>query len=169
MATVYAREVMQVPDPSVGLLNVGEEPEKGNEILKEAYPLLQKLPNFSGNIEGKDIFKAETDIFLCNGMIGNILLKFGESFPETLRFLLHEQFKKNNTDKGLQREIISSVTSALDSFNYEHVGGVPFLGVNGVSMVGHGGSTPVAIKNMIFNAAKFVKQNVNDKIISSLN
>ncbi len=169
MATVYAREVMQIPDPTVGLLNVGHEPEKGTEILKEAHLLLKECSNFSGNIEGKDIFKAETDIFLCNGMVGNILLKFGESFPETLHFLMKDQFKKNNTAKELQRKIISTVSGALDSFNYEHVGGVPFLGVNGVSMVGHGGSTPVAIKNMILNAAKFVKQNVNDKIISSLN
>jgi len=169
MGTVYAREIMQIAQPTVGLLNVGDEEEKGTELLKESYLVLKKLSNFTGNIEGKDIFKARTDIFLCNGTLGNVLLKFGESIPDTLKVLLKMHFEKEKIPADLQNTIFTIVHETLQPFNYENVGGVPFLGVNGVSMVGHGNSSVTAIKNMILNAAKCIEQNVNDKIVASLN
>jgi len=169
MGTVYAREIMQIEHPAVGLLNVGEEEEKGTDILKDSYKVLKQLPNFSGNIEGKDIFKARTDIFLCNGILGNILLKFGESIPETLKILLKAHFEKEDIPADLQKTIFNIVYDTLRPFNYENVGGIPFLGVNGVSMVGHGSSSVTAIKNMILNAGKCIEQNVNEKIVASLN
>lgn len=169
MGTIYAREIMGVEDPKVGLLNVGEEEEKGTDNLKAAFKELSELPNFVGNIEGRDIFEAKADVFLCDGLVGNILLKFGESIPEAL-----EKFVK----RGIQQlelgpeeaKLVSSVLKAsLKEFNPDRVGGVPFLGVDGVSMVGHGSSTPEAVKNMILNTAKCLEHNINDKIVASLN
>jgi phosphate acyltransferase len=168
MGTIYSREIMGIEDPTVGLINVGEEPEKGTELLKEVFSLLQDIPNFSGNIEGRDIFSATADIFLCDGLIGNILLKFGESIPPTLQFIVGKTMKEMNLDADTRDTIVNVLHRSLHSFNYEHVGGVPFLGVDGISMVGHGGSTPTAVKNMILNASNCVEAGINQKIIASL-
>jgi phosphate acyltransferase len=168
MGTIYAREVLGFDNPSVGLINVGEEPEKGTELLKEVYQTLNDLPNFKGNVEGRDIFAATVDVFLCDGLVGNILLKFGESIPETLQQMLGITMKEMNIDSDTKDTILKVIHRSLNSFNYENVGGVPFLGANGVSMVGHGGSTPAAIKNMILNAAHCIEAGVNEKIVASL-
>lgn len=168
MGTIYCRDILGVENPTVGLLNVGEEEEKGTELLKETYPLLTQLPNFIGNIEGRDIFPARSDIFLSDGMIGNILLKFGESIPDTVQEMLNTSMQKMEVTPEVRNALAELIQTTLDSFNYENVGGVPFLGVNGVSLVGHGGSSPLAIKNMILQAARFVDVSVNQKIIDSL-
>jgi phosphate acyltransferase len=168
MGTIYSREIMGIKDPTVGLVNVGEEPEKGTELLKEVHSLLKGIPNFHGNIEGRDIFNATADIFLCDGLIGNILLKFGESIPSTLQLIIGKTMKDMNLDTDTRDTIIKVLHKSLHSFNYEHVGGIPFLGVDGISMVGHGGSTPTAVKNMILNASNCVEAGINDKIIASL-
>lgn len=168
MGTIYCREVLGVDDPGVGLLNVGEEPEKGTDVLKEAYTLLRELPNFRGNIEGRDIFPCKADVFLCDGFVGNVLLKFGESIPSAVEMLLTSTMSGMNITPDAQSEVARVFQKSLDSFNYENVGGVPFLGVNGVSMVGHGGSTPAAIRNMILNAAHCVEASVNSKIVETL-
>ncbi len=169
MGSIYAYEIMGVEDPKVGLLNVGEEKSKGTEDLKEAYEALSKLPNFAGNIEGRDIFNAKADIFLCDGLIGNILLKFGESIPEALETFFKKGIKKLDlgTEEGkIVRQVLKS---SLEEFNPDRIGGVPFLGVDGLSMVGHGSSRPRAMKNMILSAAKCLKHNINEKIVASLN
>ena len=168
MGTIYSRDILGIKDPTVGLINVGEEPEKGTELLKEVYQNLKELPNFKGNVEGRDIFEASTDIFLCDGLVGNILLKFGESIPAAIQKILGRTMKEMKVDTETKDMVIKILHRSLHSFNYEHVGGVPFLGVNGVSMVGHGGSTPAAVKNMILNAAHCVEAGVNDKIVASL-
>ncbi|MEX1011189.1 MAG: phosphate acyltransferase PlsX [Balneolaceae bacterium] len=168
MASIYAEEVMRIDDPKIGLLNVGEEPEKGTELHKTAFNLLASLPHFIGNVEGKDIFSAKADVYLCDGFSGNLILKFGESIPAMIQDLLHGTFGEMKVDEKTRRAVLQLLGRALDSFNYEHVGGVPFLGVNGVSMVGHGSSTPKAIKNMIFNAARCVEMEINRKIVASL-
>ncbi|MEX1211583.1 MAG: phosphate acyltransferase PlsX [Balneolaceae bacterium] len=169
MGTIYCRDILGVDHPTVGLMNVGEEEEKGTELLKETYPLLKQLPNFIGNIEGRDIFPARSDIFLCDGMVGNILLKFGESIPESVQAMLAASMEKMDVTPEIRTALSELIQTTLDSFNYENVGGVPFLGVNGVSLVGHGGSSPRAIKNMILQAARFVDVSVNQKIVDSLN
>lgn len=168
MGVIYVREMMGIPNPKVGLLNVGEEAEKGTEELREAYKALSDMECFVGNIEGRDIFPAKADVFLCDGMLGNVLLKFGESIPEALSLMIAKKMKEKNLSPETQHEVVSLLKEALQAFNYEHVGGVPFLGVNGVSMVGHGGSTSLAIKNMIINAAKYVRLDLNKKIVDSL-
>lgn len=169
MGTIFAKEIFEIPDPKVGLINVGEEPEKGTEAHKEVYKLLASLPNFNGNIEGKDILFGKADVFLSDGFTGNTILKFGESFPEALKILLAQAMKDEKISPELQKTIFKLLKKALHTFDYEHVGGVPFLGVDGTSMVGHGGSSPAAIKNMILNASQCVKNQVNKKIIASLN
>jgi phosphate acyltransferase len=169
MGTIYCREILGIENPTIGQLNVGEEPEKGTDLHKETHKLLALLPNFKGNIEGKDILFGKTDIFLSDGFTGNIVLKFGESIPDVLKHMLAVTMKNEKIDGEMQKRIYHILETSLNTFNYEHVGGVPFLGVDGTSLVGHGGSSPAAIKNMIFSAAQCVEHQVNKKIVSSLN
>lgn len=169
MAGIYIRHVMGVDDPQVALLNVGEEEKKGTEGLQEAYRLLAALPNFVGNAEGNDILTGKADVFVCNGLVGNLLLKLGESVPPAIEKLIGAAAKRMELNNKELQMISKVLQTALAEFDPETVGGVPFLGVDGVSMVGHGGSTGTAVKNMIFNAVKCVEHNINDEIVASLN
>lgn len=169
MGCIFSREIFGVEKPTIGFLNVGEEPEKGTELHKEAFKLLSDMPNFYGNIEGKDILFGKTDIFLTDGFTGNMILKYGESIPDVLKYLLAKTMKEEGTEPDLQKQIYHILGKSLNTFNYENVGGVPFLGVNGTSLVGHGGSSSTAIKNMILNAAQCVEHKLNRKIVVSLN
>jgi len=168
MGNIYARDIMGIEVPRVGLLNVGEEKEKGSETLKKAYHLLEALPGFIGNIEGRDILSGQADVFVCDGITGNILLKFGESIPDALKTLLMGVIKKKQLNAEQAGMVASLLEEAFAPFDYQRVGGVPFLGVNGISMVGHGGSSPVAVKNMILNAVKMAETDINKKIIASV-
>lgn len=170
MGKIFCREVLGIDSPKVGLLNVGEEEGKGTETLKEIYPALQaSVSNFIGNVEGKDIMHGKADVFVCDGLVGNLILKFGESIPEILMMLIGKTIREANISQEDALKIQQVIASATASFNYENVGGIPFLGVNGVSLVGHGSSTPKAIKNMIHKAIQTYTQDVNGKIIASLN
>ena len=169
MGQVFCEHIMGIENPQVGLLNVGEEDEKGTEELKAIHKHIKELPGFIGNVEGRDILSGEADVYLTDGLVGNILLKFGESIPKTLTTMV----KKAISEMDVKPEEIAAIQKilgkALAPFNYELVGGIPFLGVNGVSIVGHGGSTPLAIKNMIKSAVKCIENDVNGKIVASLN
>lgn len=169
MGSIYVREIMDVDEPKVGLLNVGEEEEKGTDNLKEAFQKLNELPNFMGNVEGRDIFDGGVDVFLSDGLIGNILLKFGESIPSALEIFIKRGIRQLEMGTEEAQLVVRVLKASLKEFNPDRVGGVPFLGVDGVSMVGHGSSTPRAIKNMILNAAKCIEYNINEKIVASLN
>ena len=168
MGQVYCKYIMGINNPKVGLLNVGEEEEKGTDTMKEIHDTLKQLDGFLGNVEGRDIFPAKADVYVTDGVVGNILLKFGESIPATLK-----QMIKGTANKGILSKIslfmaLNVLKKSLAPFNYENVGGIPFLGVNGVSIVGHGGSSPLAIKNMIKGAISCVNSDVNGKIVASL-
>jgi phosphate acyltransferase len=169
MGEVYAREVMKIDNPRIGLLNIGEEEEKGTDTLKKAHELLRAHPRFVGNVEGRDILAGHADVFVCDGLVGNILLKFGESIPGALQSLVKQAIGRQKPSPEQIQTAMVILKEALAPFDYESVGGVPFLGVNGVSLVGHGGSTALAIKNMIHNATRMVQHRVNDKIVASLN
>lgn len=169
MGSIYAREIMDISEPTVGLLNVGEEEEKGTKELKTAFQKLQTLPNFTGNIEGRDIFSAKADVFICDGLVGNILLKFGESIPKALEVFIKKGIKKLKLGSDEAKLVGKVLKTSLREFDPERVGGVPFLGVDGLSMVGHGSSSPLAVKNMILNAVKCVEHDINEKIVASLN
>lgn len=168
MGQVYVQEVLGVENPRIGLLNVGEEEEKGTEILREAYKLLSKVPNFAGNIEGRDILACNADVFVCDGLIGNITLKFGESLVDAFQILIGQGIKKNKLTKEQEQIVLKVISDVISPFDYQAVGGVPFLGVDGFSLVGHGSSSARAIKNMILNAVLCIEHEVNSKIVSSL-
>lgn len=169
MGSIYAKEVMGIKDPQIGLLNVGEEEEKGTDELKEAFRELQALPNFVGNIEGNDIFSAKADVFICDGLVGNIILKLGESIPAAVELFIKKGIQKSDFGAEEKKLVGKLVKDSFQEFNPERIGGVPFLGVNGFSMVGHGSSTPLAIKNMILNAVTCIEHDINKKIVASLN
>lgn len=169
MGGVYAEKIMSIEHPKVGLLNVGEEDEKGTRELKKAFSSLSSLPNFIGNVEGHDILSGKADVYICNGLIGNLILKLGESIPHAVQKMIGSTANKMNLTMEQKDLIFNVLNKSLHKFNPETVGGVPFFGIDGVSMVGHGGSTSIAVKNMIFNAAKCVENNINRKISDSLN
>ncbi len=169
MAQIYCEQILSIHTPKVALLNVGEEEGKGTELLKEIFAELKSHENFIGNVEGKDILPGKADVFLCDGLVGNIVLKFGESVPQVVQQMIGGAVKEMNLSEEEIGTIQKVVHTALSSFNYENVGGIPFLGVDGVSIVGHGGSSPLAIKNMIKSAVQTVEHDVNGKIVASLN
>lgn len=147
LGKLYAEHVFGMKEPRVALLNIGEEPEKGNLVAQAAYELMKESNDFKfvGNVEGRDVFGDHADVIVCEGFTGNVVLKFAESF--------YAAMKKQN----IQNEY-------LDRFNYEIYGGTPVLGVNGNVMIGHGISSPLAIKNMITLSRDVVKANLPDKI-----
>ncbi len=169
LASIFTKEMHSINNPSVGLLNVGEENEKGNKQVKETFELLKNSSlNFIGNIEGKDILKGKCNIVICDGFVGNILLKFGESVPDFLKFLLKQHAEKNVFDKikiGLFRK---TLRKALQPLNPDLYGGVPLLGINGITIIGHGSSSPTAVKNMILKAKEMYNKNLTFKLEEAL-
>ena len=163
MGAVYAQRVWKREAPTVGLLNVGEEPGKGNEQARAAFELLQEQPglNFVGNVEGRDVLAHAADVVVCDGFIGNITLKFGESIATTL---LREMVRREIERQGLSPKEKAAVQSVLRGvqkpFDYEARGGVPLLGVNGNVLIGHGSSSARAVERMILSAAEVAGQGV---------
>lgn len=169
MGTIYARELGGVKNPQIGILSMGEEESKGNEVTAAAFKMLKESKlNFIGNVEGRDILTGKVDVVVCDGFIGNILLKFGESVPKLLKHLLKKTAEKNFLDKLKIGLFKGTLKKALKDLDYQEHGGVPLLGVNGISIIGHGSSTPKAIKNMVFRAYEIYKKNLNKKIEESL-
>ena len=162
MGSIYAERGMHRPAPTVGLLNVGEEPGKGNEAAKAAYELLNGRDDihFVGNIEGRDLMHHAADVVVCDGFVGNIVLKLGESLTTVLPQLIGAELKRQECspeEVGVVKRVFGNVTKP---FNYEEYGGTPLLGVNGNVLIGHGGSSPRAIAQMIRRAAEVVRQDV---------
>ena len=169
MGSLYTSIAFKKDRPTVGLLNVGHEPSKGTEVVLEAYELLSNGPvNFVGNVEGRDILKAKADVVVCDGFVGNIVLKFGESVPSFLRSLLGRAAKASPLSAlvlGLSRSTLRNALRVLDPNEY---GGVPVLGVNGVSIIGHGSSTAIGIKNMIGKAIETAQSGLHLQIQETL-
>jgi len=168
MGSIFVEQILGISNPKLGLVNIGEEPEKGTEILRAAYQNLSDLDNFIGNIEGKDILTGKADVFITDGFTGNVILKFGESVPNVLKKLFQNHMKEMDIPEDVEKQIYTLLKNALHTFDYEQIGGVPFLGVNGVSFVGHGNSSASAIKNMIKNAVHCVENDLNSKIKDSI-
>lgn len=169
MGSIYASEIGGIKNPTVGVLSIGEEEGKGNETSEAAAKLLKKSAlNFIGNVEGRDILTGKVDVVVCDGFVGNIVLKFGEAVPKLLKYLLLETAKESIIDKikiGLSRGVLRKALKRLD---YQEHGGVPLLGVKGISIIGHGSSTPKAIKNMILKAKEMYDKNLLGKIENSI-
>jgi len=165
MGSIYSREMFQIKNPTIGLLNIGEEESKGSDVVKETYKLLRNSKlNFIGNVEGRDILPGKADVVVCDGFIGNVILKFGESVPAFFKGRIKAVISKNIAMKALSGILRNILRTALKSMDYEEFGGVPVLGVNGVVIIGHGKSTPKAIKNMILRAEEMVIKNINGRI-----
>jgi len=150
LGSIYAQNVYHIKHPKVALLNIGEEEEKGNLLVKEAHQLLKETPdiNFVGNVEGRDLFNDKADVIVCDGFTGNVVLKEAESFFTLLK------------RRGIKDEY-------FDRFNYEQYGGTPILGVNSAVIIAHGISKATAIKNMILHSAEVVTAKLPEKIASA--
>lgn len=165
MGSIYAQRVLHYPNPTVGLLSVGEEDTKGSAVTVETNKLLRSSAlNFIGNIEGRDILAGKAQVIVCDGFVGNIVLKFGESVPAFLKSRL-----RGYADRGILQKlriglVRTPMRQSLKDMDYEEVGGVPVLGVNGVSIIGHGSSTPKAIKNMVLRAYEVSSSQLNSSI-----
>ncbi|HYQ87111.1 MAG TPA: phosphate acyltransferase PlsX [Bacteroidota bacterium] len=169
MGTIYAREMLMLPNPTVGLLSIGEESSKGNDLTREAYQLLAKSRlNFIGNVEGRDILKGKASVVVCDGFVGNVVLKFAEGVLDLLKTKFRNHAAKNVFSKIWVGMMSRTLRSVMKDFDYQEYGGVPLLGVNGVSIIGHGKSTPKAIKNMILKAEEMVRKNITGSIRDSL-
>lgn len=165
MGSIYYSLVTKKERPTVGLLNVGEEKGKGTDVVNEAFRMLEgSTVNFIGNIEGRDILKKKADVVVCDGFVGNIVLKFGESVPGFLKARLTRYASEGFVRKLLVGLAKGSLKNALKDFDPNVEGGVPVLGANGISIIGHGSSTPTGIKNMILRAAEVARTELHKHI-----
>ncbi|GBD90882.1 phosphate acyltransferase [bacterium BMS3Abin04] len=169
MGSLYAKEISGINNPSVGLLSVGEEDSKGNKVTLAAFDLLKNTDiNFIGNIEGRDILKGKVDIVVCDGFVGNILLKFAESIMGLLKAKIRNYADASLSNKLKALVVKGTLKDALKDMDYQAYGGVPLLGINGISIIGHGSSTPLAFKNMILRAYEMHRKNLLNKIEGSI-
>jgi phosphate acyltransferase len=169
MGSIFTELIRDIPHPTVGLISVGEEESKGDDATKEAHKLFKDSSlNFVGNIEGRDILTGSVDVAVCDGFVGNTILKFAESVPRTLKFKLREYASRGIFQKLWIGLFAGTLRGILKEWDYQQYGGVPLLGVNGVSIIGHGSSSPLAIKNMILRANEMAERKVNDRIAASL-
>ena len=165
MGDIYSRTIFGIRRPRVGLLSIGEEDSKGNELTKEAFKSLKHAPiNFIGNVEGRDIFKGEIDVIVCDGFTGNVALKLSEGLIETFATMLRQELEKTIAAKVgyiLAERAFRAFRRRLD---YSEYGGAPLLGIKGITIVCHGRSNANAIKNAIRVAHDFCKHKVNHVI-----
>jgi len=165
MGEIYARSVLKINSPRVGLLSIGEEETKGNDLTREAFPLLKALPiKFIGNVEGRDIFSGQADVIVCDGFVGNVALKTSEGVGRFVRDVLRESLTRTVTAKVgalLSRQAFNAFRRRLD---YTEYGGAPLLGVRGICIIGHGSSNDNAIYNGIRVAYEFAKAGTNERI-----
>jgi len=166
MATVYTRHMLQIDEPSVGLLNIGEEPGKGNEQVKAAHDLLHRADDihFAGNVEGGDLLDYAADIIVCDGFVGNILLKFGESMTKVLKKMTKQEMDRQSLPLSDQQTVGRVLGAVSKGFDPDARGGAPLLGVNGNVMIGHGGSGADAIRQMIMTTAEVVHADVTSAL-----
>jgi len=168
MGEAYARDVLKIENPKVGLLSNGEEKSKGNEVTKNAYEQLEGMDSFYGNIEGNDIFSGPVNVVVCDGFVGNILLKTSEGVAESITKIIKNNIRKSPLAIAgalLMRRVFKSLKKQVD---YAEYGGAPLLGINGCAIIGHGKSNAKAVKNAIFQAIIFSNSNINEDILVGL-
>jgi glycerol-3-phosphate acyltransferase PlsX len=168
MAAAFSR-INDVKNPRVGLLSIGEETGKGNSLIKETYPLLEKSTlNFIGNVEGRDVFQGEVDVIVCDGFVGNVCLKVSEGLAEAAMQMLRDEIVKSFRAKIgylLARHAFKAFKKRVD---YAEYGGAPLLGIDGIGIICHGKSSAQAIKNALLEAVKMARGNINKDILDSL-
>ncbi|MFC1554591.1 phosphate acyltransferase PlsX [candidate division KSB1 bacterium] len=165
MGSTFVKYFQKIDKPKVAILSIGEESSKGNSATIEAYKLFENSSlNFIGNIEGRDLFTDKADVVVCDGFIGNIILKLIETYGTTLETMIKGKMDNNplyNLGWSLLKKPVSKV---MEGFDYENYGGVPLLGLNGVSLIGHGHSSPNAVKTALYAAAKIYEQDIQGHI-----
>ncbi len=169
MGEIYSRVIFRTPSPRVGLLSIGEEESKGNELTRAAAPLLKSLPiNYIGNVEGRDLYTGVADVIVCDGFIGNVALKVSEGLVDVIKQMLRESLETTITRKigyVLSKAGFADFKKRVD---YSEYGGAPLLGVKGVCIICHGRSNANAIKNAIRVAAEFASAKINRRIEDEL-
>ncbi|MGA3287209.1 MAG: phosphate acyltransferase PlsX [Bacteroidota bacterium] len=169
MGSIYIQLLRKKERPTIALLNIGEEKSKGSEAVVKAYKLLSASRlNFIGNVEGRDILKAKADVVICDGFTGNSILKFGESVPGFLKCKLRQFAEQGFINKVAVGLALWPLKASLSDMDPNKEGGVPVLGVNGVTIIGHGSSTATGIKNMILRAVEVAHTQVNRDIEAAL-
>ncbi len=165
MGEAFAKLAFSRANPSIGLLSIGEEDEKGNDLTKESFQLFSSMPiNFTGNVEGKAVFQHPPDVIVCDGFVGNILLKASESMAIAVMTWLKELFTKNPirvTSAILGKSAFEDLKAISD---YEEAGGAPLLGLNGICIIGHGSSSSKAIMNAVRVAREMIRIELNSQI-----
>jgi glycerol-3-phosphate acyltransferase PlsX len=164
MGQVYAEEVLKIDHPLTGLLSNGEEESKGNEVSKEAFKLCEKLPNFVGNVEGNDIFNGSTDVVICDGFIGNIVLKTAEGVADTIGKIIKGNLRRSLVSilgAVLMRKVFKNLKLKVD---YAEYGGAPLIGVKAPVIIAHGKSNAKAVQNAIFQAISAAESDLNINI-----
>ncbi|GHT59217.1 phosphate acyltransferase [Endomicrobiia bacterium] len=165
MASSFCEKVTGIKRPRIGLVSIGEEPTKGNELTLESFDLLKAADiNFIGNIEGRDIPKAKADVAICDGFVGNVILKFGEGLAEMMFDLIKKELKQHPMAGASLPFLWFAMRDLRKRVDYNEAGGAPLLGVNGVCIVGHGGSSSKAVKNAILAGSRAVEHNLTNGI-----
>lgn len=169
MGEVYSRHILNKSEPRVGLLSNGSEEGKGNDLTRDSHKLLKTTPlNYIGYVEGREIYNGKADVVVCDGFVGNIVLKAAEGLADAIGSMLKQELKKRWLSKIgylLARPAFKAFKKKVD---YAEYGGAPLLGINGVGMICHGGSNSRAIANAIRFARDYVNQQVNDRLIEQL-
>jgi len=169
MGEVYARYALGIPNPTVGLLSNGEEDKKGNELTRETNALLRATSlNYSGYIEGRDIFKGSVDVVVCDGFVGNVVLKLSEGLSEAAGKMLKGEILKSWVSKLGYLFVRGAFNRFKKTVDYAEYGGAPLLGINGVGMICHGGSNVKAIKNAVRFAHDYAKGGVTEHVSEKL-
>lgn len=165
MGYEYGKHILGLSKPRVGLLSIGEEDMKGNEVTKEAFRLLKESPiNFIGNVEGRDVYSGNADIIVCDGFIGNVALKISEGLADALKKILMKEIAQSRLGRLAYVFVAAPLLRIRRRMDYAEFGGAPLLGVNGVSVICHGRSSAKAIKNAITRAAKLAEGGLIEQI-----
>jgi glycerol-3-phosphate acyltransferase PlsX len=169
MGEIYYRVIFGAARPRVGLLSIGAEDHKGNDLTREAFSLIKQLPlNFIGNVEGRDLYNGHVDVIVADGFVGNVALKISEGVATLVRYTLKESLRATITRQVgylLSRSAFADFKKRLDHTEY---GGAPLLGVKGICFITHGSSNANAIKNAVRVAAEFAERRINEKIEKEL-
>jgi len=169
MGNLYAKHTMHIENPKVGLLNIGEEKEKGNELTRESYPLLKELPiNFIGNVESKELLQGKADVVVCDGFVGNLILKFGEGLGVSIFQMLKDELSRGIMNKIGLAFLLPALLRLRKKVTYDEYGGAPLLGINGTVFKAHGRSKARAIKNAIRETVEAVKGDMASKLKDNL-
>src|SRR5437868_5951654 len=167
--SVYSSHVLRYKNPRVGLISLGEEDVKGNDLTKEAFKMLKKSSlNFRGNIEGRHLFEDPVEVVVCDGFVGNVILKTCESISVAIFKWLKQELTRSKIHMVAAYLARKAFRVIKDKTNYEEYGGMPLLGVNGICIIAHGASTPLAIKNALRVAAESIEQQVNPHIVEEI-